>query len=167
MTYLIPADITIQLLHESCIEDDNGCIVWQKSTNKGYAQVRIAGASRKLHRVVAYLAHGEPIDKTHALHSCDNRACLNPNHLRWGTNLENIQDRMERNRSTSGERSATAKLTWAQVEQIRQDYADGQTLRSLATRYGVTLGNVHSIITGNSWKVSGFIPIRRKPGPKA
>jgi len=32
------------------------------------------------------------------LHSCDNRKCCNPNHLRAGTGKDNYRDALERNR---------------------------------------------------------------------
>jgi len=33
-----------------------------------------------------------------ALHSCDNTKCVNPNHLRWGTHYDNLQDKIIRGR---------------------------------------------------------------------
>lgn len=141
-----------------CIEDANGCHVWQLSLNKGYAQWRLNGKTVKLLRVVTELAYGLPESNKHALHSCDNRACLNPQHLRWGTNLENIQDRVNRNRSTTGEKSRTAKLTWDQVAVIRATYQSGVTLRELAKQYSMSHTVIQKIIANQIWVNKDYQP---------
>lgn len=85
-----------------------------------------------------------------ALHSCDNPACVNPKHLRWGTQTENIADRVSRNRSGAahGERNGAAKLNAADVLKIR---ADQRSSRVVAALFGVSQVMVCKIKTGKAW----------------
>lgn len=78
--------------------DPNGCWEWSANKNPGgYGQLRISGKTHKAHRVSFELFNGiKP--KLNVLHSCDNRSCINPAHLREGTQAENVQDSIARNR---------------------------------------------------------------------
>ena len=92
-----------------------------------------------------------------ALHSCDNPPCVNPDHLRWGTHSDNMQDRIERGRSrtdystTTGEKSVLAKLTNDQVYIIRSLSDEGWTRTSLAERFGIGISQVSRIAQRQSW----------------
>jgi hypothetical protein len=87
------------------------------------------------------------------LHSCDFAACLAPDHIRWGTQQENIADAVARGRNTFGECSNFAKLTETDVIDIRVRYAAGGVLqRELAAEYGVQSNLISRIITGKIWK---------------
>lgn len=56
------------------------------------------------HRVSFELFRG-PIGKLKVLHKCDTPACVNPQHLYLGTQLQNVKDRVERGRGNSGIRN--------------------------------------------------------------
>lgn len=85
-----------------------------------------------------------------ALHSCDNPPCVNPSHLRWGTQLENIGDRVARDRNgfAAGERNGASKLTWDCVDRIR---ADTRSSRYAAEEYGVSRVMICNIKSGRAW----------------
>lgn len=59
------------------------------------------------HRFSAELAYGIPPEGAEALHSCDNKSCVNPAHLRWGTHAENMQDAADRGLMFSPKASVT------------------------------------------------------------
>lgn len=90
------------------------------------------------------------------LHSCDNPPCVNPKHLFIGTQLENIADMNAKGRHgrgrASGERSGTAKLTWANVREIRRLYATGIDAASLGRRFGVTPTAAQFVVRHKTWK---------------
>lgn len=68
------------------------CILWPHGqTNNGYPSM---GPSRpRAHRYVCEQKYGPaPKGKTDAAHSCRNRLCINPRHLRWATRSENMMD---------------------------------------------------------------------------
>ncbi|GAA3328627.1 hypothetical protein GCM10020331_073350 [Ectobacillus funiculus] len=57
------------------------------------------GKKRKKAHRVAYQLHKEDIPVGQMVrHTCDNRACVNPEHLELGTAEQNTQDKVERYR---------------------------------------------------------------------
>lgn len=140
---------------------ESGCIEWTGAINRGgYGTVSIRGHAafpcrvQRAHRVALYLATGEP-PEGHVLHSCDNRRCVNPEHLRSGTRLDNMRDCVERGRHAGGgpvgSRNHNAKLTEAQATEIRA-LRGVQTQRELARRFGVSRTTIGLIHTGNAWR---------------
>lgn len=82
-------------------EPNSGCWLWFGATvPDGYGSFGIAtNKTEKAHRVSWKLHKGPiPPDK-HVLHTCDNRCCVNPDHLWLGTNEDNVADRVLKGRS--------------------------------------------------------------------
>lgn len=111
--------------------------------------------TNRVHRVVYYLTHGEISNKLQVLHSCDNRKCCNPLHLRLGTHQENMWDMTDRNRqshygvSQPGETNGSHKLTLAQVKAILQD---DRTLKLISMDYNVSKVRVSQIKRRKAWR---------------
>jgi hypothetical protein len=86
------------------------------------------------------------------LHKCDNRACVNPNHLFLGTAKENTDDMIAKGRMVipdrAGERNGRAKLTPEQVQAIRA--ASGRQV-DIAAAFGVTQTTVSAIKRYAKW----------------
>lgn len=93
------------------------------------------------------------------LHSCDNRRCCNPQHLRQGTPKQNSHDSVKRGRNTRlrGEHNGKAKLTRRQVESIRKmlrDVAAGKLKMyqyQIAERHSVSAATVSYLKNGGRW----------------
>lgn len=69
------------------------CILWPFGRSIGYGQIRIDGKPHRVHNVVCRHFHGEPQGRRYqAAHSCGNKLCANPRHLRWATPVENRRD---------------------------------------------------------------------------
>lgn len=98
------------------------------------------------------LAFGAPADGQHVLHRCDNRKCINLDHLWLGTNAENVADKMAKGRHPRGSQFQHAKLTEAKVATLLRERASGASAPKLAKKYGVTLENIMSIVKGRTWK---------------
>jgi hypothetical protein len=100
--------------------------------------------------VACFLAHGDS-DGRYCLHSCGNRACCNPSHLRWGTPAENMQDRVIDNRSSF------QKLTVEDVRSIREAMKlvrrphRAAAFRALAIKYQVSEVQVRMIVYRQAW----------------
>jgi len=112
-----------------------------------------------------YLAHklalifwnnGEEKEGLQALHSCDNPACCNPTHLRWGTPKDNIYDAMERGHHKKppvyrGEAHPHSKLKWVDVDRIRKLYGEGIKVKDMAKEYGVSENTIYRITSFVNW----------------
>jgi hypothetical protein len=110
------------------------------SAKKHYGRLRKDGSLVKMHHAMWEHAHGPVPDRLHVLHSCDNRACVNPAHLFLGTHTDNMQDCEAKGRRPHpvGEENPAAKLTARKVKAIRRLLASGATCALLAREYGVT-----------------------------
>ncbi len=147
---------------------DDGCWQWLGGTCKGYGTftVKSLGKSFRAHRFAYALAHGAIPDGLHVLHRCDNPPCVNPEHLFLGTHLENVADmvakgrgakgdrsgaRLHPERCPRGERSGMAKLTAAQVDEIRATPRRRGGQHQLALRFGVSDATISMILNGKVW----------------
>lgn len=133
--------------------DPDACWTWQGYINQaGYGQVRFQGHVYLAHRL-SYEANVGPIpDDLFVCHECDNKPCVNPNHLFLGTAADNTHDMMAKDRHAVGERSGMAKLTEEQVRLIRQLKLDGISYRNLAQQFGVTIHNIKAVVCRKTWK---------------
>lgn len=140
-------------LHKALNSYTEQCILWPFALQPtGYARIGLQGKSYYAHRVVCVEAHGPPPSSEHeAAHSCGNRACMNPKHLSWKTSKDNHADRREHGTILSGEKHNEAKLTWAQVDEIRSKQGSKSQV-ALADEYGVTPSLICRILKGKIWK---------------
>lgn len=107
------------------------------------------------HRAAYIIFKGSIPKGKSILHSCDNKKCVNPEHLTAGTQSQNLKDCLERGRfvAPKGERNGQARLTLAQVESMRSEYTGTRgDLKKLSKKFGVASSTVHSIVNRNRWR---------------
>lgn len=116
------------------------------------------------HVVARYIVTGEWPAGVMTLHTCDNPPCCNPAHLYLGTHRDNTRDMLSRKRDRAtirpetydlhrGERSGQAKLTDAQVLEIRRLHAAGTHKNAeLGRLFGVSKVLIGYIVKRRIWR---------------
>lgn len=149
-----------RLISKTVVNPETGCWEWQASkTPLGYGQMRFQGTRRLSHRVAWILFRGPiPTDENAyetmgVLHSCDNPACVNPEHLFLGNQQANALDAVSKNRwgkrGMTGESHGRAVVTEEQVRAIR---ASSASPAELAIQFGLSKGAIQHILKRRSWK---------------
>ncbi len=136
------------------------CFEWAGHRHRlGYGQfnVHICGKNKAMqaHRAAYLFYYGELPDDLSILHSCDNRGCVNPFHLRSGNASDNAIDRESRGRGVdnTGENNGRAILNRVMVRAIRQERQSGARVVDLMRKYSMVRPRTIEAILGNKlWK---------------
>lgn len=148
--------------------DDNGCwnCVSHMVDSDGYPKIRRNMRNMSMCRYIYELNNGEIPSGMLIRHTCDNRLCINPDHLLLGTPLDNNMDKIKRNRQAYGELQGPAKLTEFQVRKIKLDQ---RPVVKIAKDYHVSSSTIWRIKAGVLWthvKVEEFCPCCNGTGLK-
>jgi hypothetical protein len=131
------------------------CWEWQGGLQKGYGAFWDGEIRTRAHRFSYALHNGESPGDLLVCHACDNRKCVNPNHLFLGTCGDNNRDTRDKGRryqpNVKGESNGRAKLTQVAAHEIREKFANGRSRASLAREYGVSWTTVDGTIKGRNW----------------
>ena len=114
----------------------------------GYGQFgnrALAKSPTTAHRASWEIHNGPIPDGMMVCHKCDNRKCVNPDHLYLGTNADNMRDRSQRGYVHQ------MRLDEAKVREMRQLRQQGWSWRKLAARYGVHHNAIVEATMGRSW----------------
>ncbi len=85
------------------IKGENECWEWTgQKNNGGYGILFFCENGKRTSRTASRCAwiatHGEINGNFHVCHTCDNRGCVNPNHLWLGTDKDNMRDMIRKGR---------------------------------------------------------------------
>ena len=129
-------------------QDGRECWIWLAAKNEAGYGVFSWGVERLAHRA-AYVMLKEPIPPGLVVrHRCDNPACVNPDHLVAGTQTDNMNDAIERDRFPKGEDHHSLKLN---EQKVREILSSTEPAKVLAQRYGVSVDYVSMIQRGVRW----------------
>lgn len=137
--------------------ETDDCILWPHSRSKrtGHGQLWFEGRLEQVHVLACIRHHGPRPSGMVACHLplvCHNGACFNGRHLMWDTPQANRDHMKLDGTNNEGERHPQAKLTEADVREIRARYAAGGLLqRELADEFGVTRRTIGDVCT-RTWK---------------
>ena len=116
---------------ESFIISKSGCHEWAKAINKsGYGHYSNKTFSTSIaHRIVYQLKHGKITNGLFVLHKCDNRKCINIDHLFLGTAKDNTQDMISKDRQFN-KKGIMPKGFILQIEKNRNKSKINESTRS-------------------------------------
>jgi len=137
------------------VEKTDTCWNWIGAIDSvGYGSLTINGRTYRSHRLSYLLNKGKIPNGLCVLHTCDNRRCVNPNHLFLGTNKDNMIDKHKKSRANTpkGEKQGHAKLTKEKVIEIRNLYKAGKSTRELAKAFGVCHHTIWDVANRLTWK---------------
>jgi hypothetical protein len=130
------------------------CVTWPFFRDKhGRGMVGYNGKMGWAHRVMCTLEYGDPPTPKHtAAHECGNGhlGCVNPKHLKWKTQKENLADCARHGTSVRHSYGPFGKLDFEKAQQIR-DLKETHTQGQLADMFGVSEGAINDIWRGRCW----------------
>lgn len=137
--------------------ESSGCVEWVRHRNPdGYGMLWLDGKAERTHRAAWIAAHGPIPAGKHVLHKCDNRCCVNVDHLFLGTNSDNVADKVAKRRQyfppdMKGEKHPNSKLTDEKVREIRRLASLGLSNRHIAKAFAVSVMTVSFIRNFKTW----------------
>jgi hypothetical protein len=132
---------------------EKGCWKIDYCCNKqGYAIFNNVGA----HRFMYLIWHQDEEEKMIGLdvcHTCDNRWCVNPDHLWLGTNEENMKDMVSKNRQAKGSKHGRSVLNENIINEILSNILNGKLAKitKIAEKYQVHEDTIYRIINNKQW----------------
>lgn len=133
----------------------SGCHEWQASRMaSGYGRMSIDGNHRGAHRVSWEITNGPIENGLFVCHKCDNKLCVNPDHLFLGTQKENLNDCVRKGRTNRahGERAARSTVTEIEVVKIRELARSGMMYRDIAKMFPIGTRGIGHIVRRRTWK---------------
>lgn len=136
------------------VYDGNDCLAWPYGRrDNGYGSIHADGKNHIVSRRLCEEVNGPPPTPGHeAAHSCGNGhlGCCTKRHLSWKTPKENEVDKLTHGTRCRGERNGVAKLTEADVHEIRA-LRGSMTQSKIAAQFNLRRQQISRIHTGTSW----------------
>lgn len=138
------------------VNKTESCWNWKASKDGGGYGICVTHkyGRDKAHRISYKEFYGRIPEGMFVCHTCDNPACVNPQHLFLGTNQDNINDKVIKNRQSRlyGKANGRATMSKESVIALRDDYSSGKySYRDLVIKYGIKQTQVARIIKRESW----------------
>lgn len=152
--------IEMNVIERRSVKADSGCLIWAGcKLPSGYGKLRVNHKDWLAHRYSYTIAKGEIPDGMVVMHSCDNPSCVNPEHLKAGTQLDNANDAKQKGRSYAGPKPwakesarRNAKLNPEIAKTIKHlYYAERRNLKEIGNYFGVSFQHVSKILHNGCW----------------
>lgn len=125
-------------LKDNSAIDHNGCWAWLRSgRGTGYGAIKVAGKAIDTHRASYAVFKGAiPADLV-VMHTCDNRLCVNPDHLELGTLATNHQDAVAKGRVKPFRVQRDEPLSDNELAELVDRFKRGVSQRALVKQFNV------------------------------
>ncbi len=155
------------------VQETNTCWIWtagktgKKGNKGGYGQFGVNGQTRFAHHIAYILTNNLPLDtKLYLCHSCDNPACVRPEHLIEGNDKINARDMMDKGRGrgqfkkgqvatgTPFQKGLTPPKTIINKEvatNIKDRLSLGESATNIAKQLQLSRHIVYNIKYGKTW----------------
>ena len=149
----IADDVYEQFCKSVEVDSESGCWVWTGHKDVGgYGLLGYNYRQYKAHRIAWMLKHNETIPKgVQVCHTCDNRACVNPDHLFLGTAKDNMQDRSKKIKQKRGKTRNPDRFKKDEILKIRAAANSGLSFWQIAESHTITPSQVHEIVIREDW----------------
>lgn len=139
-----PKEDAMQRFLEKVKVVKNGCHEWQALLHRdGYGKFSLDSKTVSAHRAAYRLLKGAIPTGKMVLHTCDNRKCVNPEHLYIGTAKDNVRDKVERC-SWWG----TMKFTNEEIAKCKSLYESGLSQEEVGKRLNMDQTTVSRFVRG-------------------
>lgn len=146
----------------SRVDKTDSCWLWRGYKDKdgyGVFGLNIDGKVKnlKVHRISYFLKNNSLDEGLLVRHLCNNRNCVNPEHLIQGTYKENGRDTV-----ISGN-CYNQKLSFDTANEIRKDYSYGISYKQLSKKYNISYSTVNNVVQNYSFKDENYkVPTKRR-----
>lgn len=164
----------------------DGCVEYHTLDKDGYGVFNYLQKDKrkwfKMHRVAYAVTNREELTSEDLImHTCDNRRCCNPKHLKKGTPKDNSQDMAQKGRSLAGERNpkykhgnrsfkvvmeiqaknrikkltepfSRSKFNLEELRDIRTKLKEGVSVVEIAAKHNCVIGTIYSIRNNKTYK---------------
>lgn len=133
---------------------ESGCWEWNKYKKNGYGVTVLKGKQEQAHRASWKVFVGDIENGMQINHKCHNRACINPDHLYKGTQVENMRDMEGSGRANRarGERAGLSVLSVENVISIKKLIKQGSSNLQLSDQFNVAPTTISAIRNNKTWR---------------
>lgn len=152
--------LNVRLLNR-IVKSQSGCWEWKGALRSGYGAIKLNGKVYGAHRISYQTFIGEIPEGFQVCHKCDNKKCINPEHLFVGTNSDNMIDCLMKGRIKipdgkkfeKGYRHPKRSLTDEQVKRIKEVMRSGfsNSPSEIGELFGVSRYRINDIRHGNTY----------------
>lgn len=158
-----PKPLPREVLFWGKVQKTDKCWLWTgEHSTVGYGFFSVWRNNKRTARLgahrVSWELHNGPIpDGLCVMHKCDVPLCVRPDHLTLGTQAENLLDARTKGRMKGpppqvGTKNCKAKLSEANVLEIRHRVYGGEKQRTLANEFGVSQYAISAIKLRKVWR---------------
>ena len=138
------------------VMNNNFCLKIKPEIGKyhstGYFFIILNKKNKHLHRLIAIEKFGEETMKNKVTrHICNNRWCVNPEHLNFGTDQDNANDKVLAGTSIRGEKHPNRKINKKMAKLIKSDINKNISYKEIAKTRNVSYYIVVDIARGKNW----------------